>query len=329
MRRALNPHLQIGQSAIDDPQSAMFRRIDSLLLLMTVIWGSNYSIVKHAFREIDAQAFNAARMTIASAVFLILLVAVRRLGTRASIFYTPAPITSRDWLWLIGLGVVGHFLYQYFFIGGLARTSVANSTLMLASTPVVIALVNAVLGHERIGPLHWVGAALSMAGIYIVVGPGARLGGEHLTGDLMMVGAVCCWATYTIAAWRLMERHSPVGVTGISMIVGSVLYVLLVAGRVRSTDWSAVSVGTWFALAYSALFALCIAYTIWYAAVREIGSARTSAYSNLVPLVAMATAMAFLGEPIAIRKLAGAAAVLIGVALTRVERTPPAIPAEE
>jgi drug/metabolite transporter (DMT)-like permease len=307
----------------------MAHSTDALLLLMTIIWGINYSIVKHAFREIDPQAFNAARMLIASGVFLILLVGVRRAGTRASIFFTPAPITTRDWLWLVGLGVVGHFLYQYFFIGGLARTSVANSSLMLAATPVVIALVNAVLGQERIGPLHWAGAALSMAGIYFVVGAGARLGGEHLTGDLMMAAAVCCWAIYTIAARQLMERHSPVGVTGISMIVGSVLYAVLVAGRVRAADWSAVSATTWFAIVYSALFALCIAYTIWYAAVREIGSARTSVYSNLVPLVAMATAIAFLGEPVRVTKLVGAAAVLIGVALTRVGRTRPLIPAEE
>jgi hypothetical protein len=43
--------------------------IDLLLLLMAVIWGTNYSIVKHAFREIDAQAFNAMRMMIASSIF--------------------------------------------------------------------------------------------------------------------------------------------------------------------------------------------------------------------------------------------------------------------
>jgi drug/metabolite transporter (DMT)-like permease len=140
---------------------------------------------------------------------------------------------------------------------------------------------------------------------------------------------VLCWALYTIAARRLMERHSPVGVTGISMIVGSVLYVLLVNARIRGTDWTAVSAATWFAIVYSALFALCIAYTIWYAAVREIGSARTSVYSNLVPLVAMVTAIVFLGEPLVPAKLAGAAAVLIGVALTRVGRTQPVIPAEE
>ena len=297
-----------------------FSRIDALLLVMTLIWGTNYSIVKHAFRELDPQAFNAARMTIASAVFFLLLVGVRRSGTRASIFFTPATITRRDWLWLFGLGVVGHFLYQYLFIGGLARTSVANSSLMLAATPVLIALVNAVLGQERIRLLHWAGAALSMAGIYVVVGPGARLGGEHLTGDLMMVGAVSCWAIYTIAARRLMERHSPVGVTGISMIIGSVLDLLLVAGQVGATDWRSVSVATWLALGYSALFALCIVYTIWYAAVKEIGSARTSVYSNLVPLVAMATAIVLLGEPIVLAKLGEPPAVLIGVALTRVGR---------
>ena len=44
--------------------------IDALLLLMALIWGTNYSIVKRAFAEIDPQAFNAMRMLIASAVFL-------------------------------------------------------------------------------------------------------------------------------------------------------------------------------------------------------------------------------------------------------------------
>ena len=52
------------------------------------------------------------------------------------------------------------------------------------------------------------------------------------------------------------------------------------------------------AILYSAIFALGVAYTIWYAAVRQIGSARTAVYSNVIPLVAMATAVIFLGEPL-------------------------------
>ena len=91
-----------------------------------------------------------------------------------------------------------------------------------------------------------------------------------------------------------------------------------VSSHLRSLRLEDVSVVTWFTIVYSALFALCIAYTIWYAAVREIGSARTSIYSNLVPVVAMVTAVVFLGEALALRKLVGATAVLAGVVLTRV-----------
>lgn len=321
------------------------QKIDALLLLMSVIWGTNYSIVKSAFRKIDPQAFNALRMIIASTVFLLIIAGIRRAAPRApapersapeadadgvaAIFHTPSAITRRDWLDLAALGFVGHFLYQYLFIGGLARTSVANSSLLLAATPVMIAIFTAMLGQDRISPLHWAGAALSMFGVYLIVGGGAALGGDHSAGDLMMFGAVCCWAFYTIGARRLMTRHSPVGVTGVSMAIGTLLYVPVMSPRVRAVDWGAVDAATWLAIVYSALFALCVAYTIWYAAVRQIGSARTSVYSNIVPLIAMATAVLFLGEPLGSRKVAGAAAVLAGVALTRVGRRRLAIPAQE
>jgi drug/metabolite transporter (DMT)-like permease len=294
--------------------------IDLLLFVMSVIWGTNYSIIKSAFRELDPQAFNAARMLIASAAFLIVIGTlqfrpVRAADTTASIFQTPTRLTSRDWWELAALGCIGHFLYQYFFIGGLALTTVANSSLLLAATPVVIALMSAPLGQERVGPRHWIGAALSMLGIYIVVGRNVRLSGHSsggLTGDLMMVAAVICWAIYTLGSRRLVSRHSPVGVTGLSMAIGTLIYVPVMWGHVRAVEWLALSARTWISI-----FALGVAYTIWYAAVRQIGSARTSVYSNVIPIVAMATAVLFLGEPIGWTQVLGASAVLLGVALTR------------
>jgi drug/metabolite transporter (DMT)-like permease len=312
---------------------------------MALIWGTNYSIVKYAFVEIDPQAFNAIRMVIASVVFMGIIFGLQPRGGSghtsaaaprsadsaafASIFHTPEPLTARDWVSLALLGIVGHFCYQFFFIGGLALTSVANSSLMLAATPVVIALISAAFGQERISPLHWLGAGLSILGIYIVIGQGISLGSGTLKGDLYMFVAVCCWAVYTLGAGPLMRRHSPVGVTGLSMAIGTVIYVPVMLPRLFAVDWTVVGLLTWAALVYSALFALCVAYTIWYVAVREIGSARTSVYSNLIPLVAMMTAVVFLDEPLSAGKLGGAAAVLVGVALTRVGRTKPAIPAEE
>jgi drug/metabolite transporter (DMT)-like permease len=156
-----------------------------------------------------------------------------------------------------------------------------------------------------------------LLGIYLVVGKGFEPGGPALVGDLMMFGAVCCWAAYTLGSRPLMTRHSPVAVTGLSMALGTAIYVPLVWSKLSGVDWLRVSAGTMILLVYSALFALCIAYTIWYIGVRQFGSARTSAYSNFIPLVAMASAVIFLKEPISARKVIGAGAVLAGVALTR------------
>jgi drug/metabolite transporter (DMT)-like permease len=218
---------------------------------------------------------------------------------------------------LVGLALVGHVLYQLCFVGGLARTSVANSALILAMTPVAIAAINAIRGYERVGGWHWLGAALSIAGIYLVVGRGASVTSGHLAGDLLMVGGVICWAVYTVGAGRLMARHSPLGVTGVSMAIGTVVYVLIAAPSMRTVNWGGVSATTWVALAYSAVFAIVIAYMIWYTAVQRIGGTRTSIYSNLVPIVALAVAVFWRGEPLGKAKLAGAALVLAGVAITR------------
>jgi drug/metabolite transporter (DMT)-like permease len=108
---------------------------------------------------VEPQAFNAMRMIVASVAFLAVIAGVRPFARRIErgpdggnrvldIFHTPVRVTPREWLGLAALGVVGHALYQYFFIGGLARTSVANSSLMLATTPVVITVLSAALSRR-------------------------------------------------------------------------------------------------------------------------------------------------------------------------------------
>ena len=306
---------------------------------MTLIWGTNYAIVKSAFREFDPQAFNAIRLVEASAVMVGANLLVRRArpangdaaaagGEIASIFHTPAVVTRADWIRIAWLGLVGHCVYQYLFIGGLAKTSVANGALIVSSSPIVITLLSTLTGKERPGALHWAGTVLSFLGIYLVVGRGAHVSNASLTGDLMLLGAVVCWALYTIGARSLMVRHSPVGITALSMLVGTMVYVPLVSGHLESVSYAAVSTVTWIKLVYSSFFAICVAYTIWYYAVREIGGSRTSAYSNLLPIVAMVTAYLWLHEPLGLPKIAGAGAVLAGVALTRMGQARLQIPAE-
>jgi drug/metabolite transporter (DMT)-like permease len=309
--------------------------MDGLLLLMVVCWGANYALVKELFRYLPPRAFNAVRMSVASVLFLAAIAASTFLRRRArgvrdrivqatpggarslAVFRTASPISGRDWLVLVGLGLVGQFAYQAFFAEGLKRTSVANASLTIGCTPIMVSLASAALGRDRLGPMHWVGIAASAIGMYLVVGVGARVSGESLSGDLMMIVCVVCWTVYTLAGRELLLRHSPLLVTGVSMTIGTALYVLWAQPVIAATAWAPLPRAVWIGIAASALFALNLGYVIWYVGVQRLGSARTSLYSNLVPVAALVTAALWLGEPIAGAKLAGAVLVIGGLAITR------------
>jgi drug/metabolite transporter (DMT)-like permease len=296
--------------------------IDGLLVLLVAIWGVNFSVLKVAFLEVPPLPFNALRLMVSVALFLGAIGYVRYRGDEgtgpvASVFSTPTPVTRRDWLELGALGIVGHFFDQIGFVGSVAATSISNAALIIGTTPVAVSLLSAALGRERLGTWHWAGAALSLAGLYVVVGLAASFTGATLHGDLLMLFAVLCWSIYTVGAGRLIARHSPLFVTGITMAIGAVPYVIWAAPQTMAHDWAAVSAWTWGALVFSAVLALNVSYLIWYIAVRQIGAARTAIVSNLVPVTAMAVAAVWLKEPITATKIVGATAILGGVALTR------------
>jgi drug/metabolite transporter (DMT)-like permease len=114
-----------------------------------------------------------------------------------------------------------------------------------------------------------------------------------------------------------MLRHSPLYVTGVTMAIGTVPYVLLAIPSLWRTEWAAVSAFTWVALVVSAALALAFCYIVWYAGVRQLGPSRTAIYSNVIPIVAIVIAAVFLKEPLTAVKIGGAGAVLAGVLLTR------------
>lgn len=316
-------------------QARLFTAMDGLLLVMVVCWGANYALVKVMLRFLPPRSFNGLRMVTASAVFIAAIAAsayLRRRGQRMrarlvgvtpggatslAVFRTASHFTRQDWLVMLLLGVIGQFGYQAFFAEGLARTSVANASLTIGCTPIMVSLASAALGQDRLGVAHWVGIGASAIGMYLVVGVGARVSGESLIGDVMMLACVVCWTVYTLAGRELLQRHSPLMVTGVSMAIGTVLYLPFAWTQLRQTDWPSLTAPMWTGIVMSALLALNLGYVIWYVGVQRLGSARTSVYSNLVPVAALITAFLWLGEPIGGIKLLGAVLVIGGLVFTR------------
>ena len=290
--------------------------LDLLLLLMVIIWGSNFSVIKLALREFPEATFNALRLVLASAVFLV-AIAVMRARARAGRRPPEPPLTGAEWRLVCLLGLLGTVLYQLLFLAGIARTSVANSSLIFGCTPVAVAIMASIAGHDRL-----TAGALGRRGVVICRDlharrPARELSTSTLAGDALIFGGMLCWSLYSVLAQPLLKRHSPLVITGLAMATGTVVYLMFAAVPMLRTNWETISATSWVLMASSSLLALAFSYMVWYTAVQRIGSSRTAIYSNLTPIVAMIVAAVWLGEQITRTQMLGAALILSGIAITR------------
>lgn len=302
----------------------LFTRNDLELLAAVLIWGFNMTVVKIGLREIGPLAYNLVRFGCASAVLLGLT--RWREGT--------LKVAREDVGRILFLGLLGHTVYQICFIEGLARTTASSASLLFGSTPVVVALMSRLAGHETITPAAAGGTLLGFYGVYTIVAgtPGApdfarMTQGATATGNLLIVAAVLCWSGYTVLSRSLLQRYSPLRVTSLSVAAGTLFMVPVSLPEALRQDWSSVSFVAWAGVFYSFLFALVVSYLIWYRAVKAVGNLKTSVYSNLVPLIGTLFGVGLLGERVTAGLGLGAACVLGGILLTRVGGRPVTPPA--
>jgi drug/metabolite transporter (DMT)-like permease len=283
------------------------RATELSLVVMAVIWGVNFSVMKYGTQVMAPVAFNALRMGIACVI--LFAIAYGRPGLRPSV---------ADRNRLLGLGVLGHFVYQLLFLQGLSMTRAGTAALVVAASPAAVAIVARSFGHEKLPMRAVVGIVLSIAGVMLVVGGSVQADGtSHLLGDLLILGAVVVWAFYTTGLVPLAQHVEPAQVAAWTLIGGVVPLALFASPALLRTDWTAVTPLTWAAVAYSGILAMVIAYLVWYHGVRAIGPTRTAMFANLQPLVAVLVAWAILGEVPTVFQGAGAGAVLGGLYLAR------------
>lgn len=280
---------------------------DATLMLMALIWGVNFVVVKYATGILPPLAFNAVRVSLAAATLLL----VASFGSR------PWP-TRRQALALMGLGVLGNGLYQMLFIEGISLTRAGDAALLIAATPAFIALLGRFRGVERIGGRGWVGILMSIVGIGLVSGAAMLADTSSvILGDMLILGAALCWATYTVMLKPHMQGVDGVKLAALTMLGGALALGVIGWRTVLSTPWGDAPPAAWWAMAYSAIGALVIAYLIWYRGVRIIGPTRTAMYSNLQPVFAVIVAWIVLGELPTVWQGVGAASIMSGLLLTR------------
>lgn len=279
------------------------------MLLLVVVWGINFPIVKHAFEDLPPFAFNGLRF--AAAAVLLLAFLRRHEG--------PIRLERADVPCLAILGLIGHAGYQTLFMAGLARTTAGHSSVILAMVPLFVGALAVLLGIERPSSRMWTGLVLAFAGIVVLVRDrvGLSAGASTLSGDLITLAASLCWAAYTVLSRPYLLRFSPLRLTTMTLCFGLPVILASAVPDLTRVEWGTVSLRAWAALAFSTLFAIVLGYVIWYTSVRTVGSARTAAFSNLIPVVALIAANLVLREPLGPPQVLGTAIVLFGVWLAR------------
>lgn len=197
----------------------------------------------------------------------------------------------------------------------LTMTSVANATLLANLAPVFVTLASWVLFRSRVSPLFLAGLATAVAGVVVLKGGPAALGGGDLAGDSIAIVAAMFYAGYILAIGRLRSRFS----TNRIMIwsTASAAVCILPMTLLAEPSLLPPSAFGWAMLLGLALVShaggqVAITYALAY-----LPPAFSSLTLLLQPVVAAMLAWGLLSEPVGLLQAIGGTVVLIGILIAR------------
>jgi drug/metabolite transporter (DMT)-like permease len=285
------------------------RRIAEAAVLITIlIWSANFVVVKAAIGVFGPLTFTALRWIVA-VVTLFLLVRWRSGAIRWP---------GRDGPILLGIGVLGFGGYQILWTVGLTQISAGDSALLIAASPVLVALFAGAVGLDRLTPPKLVGAIVAFGGVAVVIAAGHGLSlGASLAGDALTLGAATLWAVYTIIGTRLLRRIEPLEATAWSVLGGALFLVPFGIWEALGRPPGDVTPVALAGVLYSGTLAAGISNVIVFNAIRYIGPTRVSSMQFLVPAGAVVLGAILLAEPVGPAQVLGGAVIVAGVWLTR------------
>jgi drug/metabolite transporter (DMT)-like permease len=214
------------------------------------------------------------------------------------------------------LGLFGVFCYNLFFMGALARLPASRAALIIALNPAITIAISAVVFKERLRARRWLGVAVALLGVAIVVSRGdlaSFAGGGVGMGELLMFAAVTSWALYTILGRKVLAGLSPLAATNYAALWGTLMLAVIAAPALGTLHPAQFDWRMTVSLLYLGVAGTAIAFVWYYMSVKKVGASTTSVFNNLVPVFGVAISVLLLGEPLLASMLVGGAVTIAGV----------------
>lgn len=285
-----------------------------LALLVTVLWSSSWILIRYGLDDEDLPPLTFAGMRYATAAVVLAAWTFTRPRLRRETRALRSATVRR----LVVLGVVYFALTQGAQFVAIDSQPAATSSLMLAPTAFLVAVLSAPSIQESVSRSQIVGAGL------VVVGAVLYFSGDLGATWIGMIASIIGLSANVGGALlgRSVNRTasiSPVVVTTVSMGVGASLLVVtgLVADGLPSVSGRAMLIIGWLAVVNTA-----IAFTLWNRAQQRLAAVETSAINNTMLVQIALLAWIFLDESPGAVGVIGILVVSLGAFVAQVRRAP-------
>ena len=282
-----------------------------LAVLTSLLFAGSFVAGKYTTDEMSPLLITLLRYIIASLFLQGLVTYQGGFSPRMS----KASMADKGCLFLLGtFGVVG---YHFFFFSSLRYTAVANSAIINAFNPVITGFFAALLLKEKLAVRNYVGGAIAILGVLILLTNG------HLTsllqlqfnqGDLLMLCAVVCWASYSILLRHLGKRYSGLAMSYYGALFGVLQLCLLVIPELLQTGLPSLSVASMLGILYMGVGASGIGYLLFTISTQRIGPTKsTSIVYSGVPVWVALLAWLFFQQPVTPWMIVSMCLILLGL----------------
>ncbi|WP_262903279.1 EamA family transporter [Hymenobacter psoromatis] len=275
-----------------------------------LLWGSTYLAIKYAVATMPPFLLAGSRFVLAGSILMLV--------SRASATYERPTLVQ----WRTSL-IVGAMLLA----GGNGLVVLAERTLpsslaalLIASEPFWIVLLSWWwLGQARPSGRVVLGLLLGFAGVYLLVGEqlAAGSGRAQLEGVGLVLLAAFSWAAGSIYGLRAPRPRSPVLASGMQMLAGGALLLVLstATGEWRGLRPGQFGAAAWLGWGYLVVFGSLVAFTAYSWLLQHAPPTRVATYAYVNPVVAVLLGWALLGEKMTVQMLVGAAVIVGSVVL--------------
>jgi drug/metabolite transporter (DMT)-like permease len=280
------------------------------LVFTMLFWGGTFIAGRILAGSVPPASAAFYRFAIATVVLAIL---ARLIDGRICI---PA---RKQWIPLTLLGLTGVFCYNMLFFSGLQYISAGRASLIIALNPLLITISAVIFFRETLSLRQFGGVLLSLSGALVVISngnPATVFSGGFGRGELAILGCVASWATYSLIGRKVLTTLSPLASVFYSSLIGTLLLAGPALQQGAAEGLFLYSKTAWLSLAFLGLFGTAIGFSLYYQAIKKIGSSRSSVFINLVPFFSICLSWLILDESVKPVVLVGGLILLAGVALT-------------